>query len=59
MNNEEKAQRYNQLMMEYTRTQNKISSIKGESLDLNENQLREVRELENKLRSIMETASRL
>jgi hypothetical protein len=59
MNNEEKAQRYNQLMMEYTRTQNNISSIKGESLDLNENQLREVRELENKLRSIMETASRL
>lgn len=59
MNNEEKAQRYNQLMMEYTRTQNKISSVKGESLDLNENQLREVRELENKLRSIMETASRL
>ena len=59
MNNEEKAQRYNQLMIEYTRTQNKISSVKGESLDLNENQLREVRELENKLRSIMETASRL
>jgi len=59
MNNEEKAQRYNQLMMEYTRTQNQISSIKGESLNLNEKQLREVRELENKLRSIMETASRL
>jgi hypothetical protein len=59
MNNEEKAQKYNQLMMEYTRTQNQISSIKGESLNLNEKQLREVRELENKLRSIMETASRL
>jgi hypothetical protein len=59
MNNEEKAQRYNQLMMEYTRTQNQISSIKGESLNLNEKQLKDVRDLENKLRSIMETASRL
>jgi len=59
MNNEEKAQKYTQLMMEYTRTQNQISSIKGESLNLNETQLRQVRELENKLRSIMETASRL
>jgi hypothetical protein len=59
MNNEEKAQKYNQLMMEYTRTQNQISSIKGESLNLNEKQLKDVRDLENKLRSIMETASRL
>ena len=59
MNNEEKAQKYNQLMMEYTRTQNQISSIKGESLNLNEKQLKDVRDLENKLRTIMETASRL
>lgn len=59
MNNEEKAQKYNQLMMEYTRTQNQISSIKGESLNLDQKQLMEIRELENKLRSLMETASRL
>ncbi len=59
MNNEEKAQKYTQLMMEYTRVQNQISSIKGESLNLNERQLKDVRDLENKLRSIMETASRL
>jgi hypothetical protein len=59
MNNEEKAQKYTQLMFEYTRTQNQISSIKGESLDLNEKQLRDIRDLENKLRTIMETASRL
>lgn len=59
MNNEEKAQKYTQLMYEYTRTQNKISSIKGESLELNERQIREIRVLESKLRLIMETAARL
>jgi hypothetical protein len=59
MNNELKAQQYNQLMIEYTRTQNKISSIRGESMELNQKQLNEIRELENKLRFLMERASRL
>jgi len=59
MDNEIKAQRYNQLMYEYTKTQNQISSIKGESLELNEAQLKNIRDLENKLRYLMETASRL
>jgi hypothetical protein len=59
MDNEIKAQKYNQLMTEYTRTQNKISSIRGESFELNERQLNEIRELENKLRFLTESASRL
>ena len=59
MNNEQKAQRYNQLMFEYTKIQNKISSIKGESLELNDNQLKEIKELENKLMFLMESVSRL
>jgi len=59
MNNTEKAEKYNQLMYEYTKTQNQISSIKGESINLNERQINEIRELENKLRFLMETASRL
>jgi hypothetical protein len=59
MNNEQKAQMYNQLMYEYTRTQNQISSIKGESINLTESQLRQVRELENKLRVLMDRVSRL
>ena len=46
MNNEQKAEKYNQLMYEYTKTQNKISSIKGESLNLNESQLKEIKFLE-------------
>lgn len=46
-------------MFEYTKIQNKISSIKGESFDLNENQKKEVRNLENVLREIMRQASLL
>jgi hypothetical protein len=59
MNNSQKAEKYNQLMFEYTRVQNQISSIKGESIDLNQRQINEIRELENKLRFLMESASRL
>ena len=59
MSNELKAQKYNQLMLEYTRTQNKISSIRGESLELNEKQLKEIHQLENKLKFLMDSASRL
>lgn len=59
MDNELKAQKYNQLMIEYTRTQNRISSIRGESLELNQRQLKEIHDLENKLRFLMDSASRL
>jgi len=59
MDNQQKAEMYNQLMYEYTRTQNQISSIKGESINLNESQLKSIRELENKLRFLMDKASRL
>jgi ABC-type uncharacterized transport system ATPase subunit len=59
MTNEQKAQKYNQLMYEYTKIQNKISSIKGESFEMNENQLREVKNLENVLKEIMRQASLL
>ena len=59
MNNEQKAATYNQLMLEYTRIENKISSIRGESFTLNNNQINEIRDLENKLKMIMERASRI
>ncbi len=59
MNNEQKAMVYNQLMFEYTKIQNQISSIKGESISLNQNQINEVRELERKLNFIMQKASQL
>ena len=59
MTNEQKATLYNQLMFEYTKIQNRISSIKGESITLNQNQINEIRELERKLIMIMERASRI
>jgi len=59
MTNEEKAILYNQLMGEYTRVQNQISSIKGESINLNEQQLGQIRHLESKLRFLMDKVSRL
>lgn len=59
MTNEEKAIVYNQIMFEYTKVQNQISSIKGESINLNEQQLGKIRELENKLRFLMDKVSRL
>ena len=59
MTNEEKAILYNQLMGEYTRVQNQISSIKGESINLNEQQLGQIRHLESKLRYLMDKVSRL
>lgn len=59
MNNEQKAKIYNQLMFEYTRIQNQISNIKGESFEMNDKQKNEVRLLENKLKQIMNKASLL
>lgn len=59
MTNEQKAQKYNQLMFEYTKIQNKISAIKSESFELNETQNREIKILENTLRQIMKQASML
>ncbi len=59
MTNEQKAQMYNQMMFEYTRLQNQVSSIKGEAIDLNQKQLNEIREIENRMRMIMSKVSSL
>lgn len=59
MTNEEKGKIYSQLMFEHTKIQNKIASIKGESIDLNQQQLMEIRALEGKLLQIMKAASKL
>ena len=59
MTNEQKAQMYNQLMFDYTRLQNQVSSIKGETIDLNQKQLNEIREIENRMRMIMSKVSSL
>lgn len=59
MDNEQKAKMYNQLMFEYTKLQNKISSIKSESFEMNENQIKEIKILENQMKQIMYRASLL
>lgn len=59
MNNEQKAQMYNQLLSEHTRIMNQISSIKGESIDLNNQQLMRIRQLEDRQRQIMSSIQRM
>jgi hypothetical protein len=59
MTNEEKGKLYSQLIYEHTKIQNKIASIKGESIDLNNQQKNEIKLLEQKLIQIMNHASKL
>ena len=59
MTNEQKAQMYDQLMFEHTKLSNQISSIKGESFELNREQEQRIRVLESKVRDIMNRLSRL
>jgi hypothetical protein len=46
-------------MFEYTKLQNQVSSIKGEAINLNQKQLNEIREIENRMRMIMNRVSSL
>jgi hypothetical protein len=59
MTNEQKAQMYDQLMFEHTKLSNRISSIKGESFELNQEQIQRIRILESKVSEIMNRLSRL
>ena len=59
MTNEQKAQVYNQLMFEHTKLSNQINAIKGESIDLNQEQEQRIRVIESKIRDIMNRLSRL
>lgn len=59
MTQEEKSRKYNQLLSEYDKIANKISEIKGQSLDLNPNQLREINELQAKQSQIRNTVEKL
>jgi hypothetical protein len=59
MTNEQKAQVYNQLMFEHTKLSNQINAIKGESFELNMEQLQRIRVIESKVRDIMNRLSKL
>ena len=49
MNNDQKAAIYGRLLNEHTRLQNEISSIKGESIELNQQQSNKIKELEEEI----------
>jgi len=59
MNQEQKSQRYSQLLFEFDRLANRINSIKGEAIDLNESQNRQIRDLQIAQGKIMAEMQRL
>lgn len=59
MTNEQKAQQYGQLLNEHTRIGNQINEIKGQSIDLNQNQLSQIGRLETQQIRIMNFINRL
>ena len=53
MNDEQKAQQYNNLTYGFDRIANEIASIKGESIDLNQEQLNKIQKLQEQQGRIM------
>jgi len=52
MTQQEKAVKYGELLNYHTRIQNKIAEIKGQDIELNQQQLSEIRKYENQLINI-------
>lgn len=59
MNHEQKSQMYSQLLFEFDRLGNRINSIRGEAIDLNENQNRQIRDLQIQQGKIMSEMQKL
>ena len=59
MNDEQKAQRYSQLTYNFDRLANEISSINGESIDLNNEQLTRIQKLQEQQGKIMSELQRM
>ncbi len=59
MNNDQKAALYGQHLNEHSRLQNEISSIKGESIDLNKEQSDRIKLLQQRQIKIMNDINRL
>ena len=53
MENSQKAQMYGQLLNEHTRVGNQISEIKAEHFEMNDEQMKRIKVLENKQVQIM------
>jgi hypothetical protein len=59
MDDNQKARVYDQLMYENDKISNQIASIRGESLDMNEDQQRRIYNLQARQQQIMSEASKL
>jgi hypothetical protein len=59
MDNSQKAQMYGQLLNEHTRIGNQISEIRAEHFEMNDEQMKRIKVLENKLHQIMATIKNL
>ena len=59
MRQEEKAIIYGNLLNEHTKCFNEINRIKGESLELNADQLKKIKKLELRQQEIMREVNRL
>jgi len=59
MDNSKKAEMYGQLLNEHTRVGNQISEIKSEHFEMNDEQMRRIRVLENQQVQIMLSIKRL
>lgn len=53
MNNELKAQEYNMLLSRFTQLSNRIQEIKGQDLELNQQQLQQIEKLQQEQQFIM------
>ena len=59
MNTTQKAQMYGDLLNQHTRLGNKISEIKGQSIDLSKEQLKEIKNLQNQQLQVMNAINKL
>lgn len=59
MNNEQKAQKYQQMMYQYDLLTNKINQIKGSSFELSEQQTAEIKKLQVEQNKIMNSVQML
>jgi hypothetical protein len=59
MNENQKAQKYGELLNEHTRVSNKIQEIKGQSIELSKQQELEIRQLQSRQVQIFEEMRKL
>ena len=57
MNNEQKAQEYNMLLSRFTQLGNRIQEIKGQDLELNQQQLQQIEKIQQEQQFIMSKIS--